>query len=311
MASSTDFVQYIADQCSGAGEIVTKKMFGDYGIYCDGKIFGLICDDCFYLKPTEAVRTLLRIVDMRPPYEGAKEYFYIESINYDNFHDMNIAIIYSESACRLSIQIPTYERLVDGSPYTSYSESYIDIDPRNRHYNSAIYEGSVSLNNGNYIEERPAVGNFSLPEDIANHYKNYGYELCGNHGEPGSFYKKEQAFTPERAQAFIHNIIQNSKYLPCLIATLFQKLGCTETCDASEIFRLIVSLLPQQFVTDFFGDEKTYQRFLMGLEPKNIGETLAILQEKTRLTSQKPDASTGKGTMKMNPINNGKKPNNP
>ena len=70
MASNTDFVQYIADQCAGAGEIVTKKMFGDYGIYCDGKIFGLICDDCFYLKPTEAVRPLLRVVDMRPPYDG-------------------------------------------------------------------------------------------------------------------------------------------------------------------------------------------------------------------------------------------------
>ena len=81
MASSTDFVQYIADQCSGAGEIMTKKMFGDYGIYCDGKIFGLICDDCFYLKPTEAVRALLRNVDMRPPYEGAKDYFYIADVD--------------------------------------------------------------------------------------------------------------------------------------------------------------------------------------------------------------------------------------
>ena len=71
MASNADFVEYIVDQCSGAGEIVAKKMFGDYGIYCDGKIFGLICDDCFYLKPTEAGRKLLRMVDMRPPYEGA------------------------------------------------------------------------------------------------------------------------------------------------------------------------------------------------------------------------------------------------
>ncbi|MBQ7687396.1 MAG: TfoX/Sxy family protein, partial [Bacteroidaceae bacterium] len=52
MASNSDFVQYIADQCSGAGEITVKKMFGDYAIYCDGKIFGLICDDRFYLKPT-------------------------------------------------------------------------------------------------------------------------------------------------------------------------------------------------------------------------------------------------------------------
>jgi TfoX/Sxy family transcriptional regulator of competence genes len=81
MASSTDFVQYVADQCAGAGEIVAKKMFGDYGIYCDGKIFGLICDDRFFLKPTEAGRTLLRVVEMRPPYDGAKDYFYIADID--------------------------------------------------------------------------------------------------------------------------------------------------------------------------------------------------------------------------------------
>lgn len=81
MASSLDFVQYVADQCAGAGEIITKKMFGDYGIYCNGKIFGLICDDSFYLKPTDVVRPLLRKVDMRPPYEGAKDYFYIEDID--------------------------------------------------------------------------------------------------------------------------------------------------------------------------------------------------------------------------------------
>ena len=54
MASNPDFVQYIADQCAKAGEITVKKMFGDYGIYCDGIIFGLICDNRFYLKPTEA-----------------------------------------------------------------------------------------------------------------------------------------------------------------------------------------------------------------------------------------------------------------
>ena len=81
MASNSDFVQYIADQCAGAGEIEAKKMFGDYGIYCNGKIFGLICDDSFYLKPTEAVRPLLRVVDLRPPYEGAKDYFYIADVD--------------------------------------------------------------------------------------------------------------------------------------------------------------------------------------------------------------------------------------
>lgn len=66
MASNPDFVQYIADQCAGAGKITVKKMFGDYGIYCDGVIFGLVCDNRFYLKPTEVGRSLLRSIEMRP-----------------------------------------------------------------------------------------------------------------------------------------------------------------------------------------------------------------------------------------------------
>ena len=81
MASNADFVQFIADQCSGAGEIVTKKMFGDYGIYCNGKIFGLICDDRFYLKPTETACTLLKKKELLQPYEGAKDYFYIADVD--------------------------------------------------------------------------------------------------------------------------------------------------------------------------------------------------------------------------------------
>ena len=81
MASNPDLVQYIADQCAGAGKITVKKMFGDYGIYCDGVIFGLVCDNRFYLEPTEAGRELLRSVEMRPPYDGAKDYFFIEDVD--------------------------------------------------------------------------------------------------------------------------------------------------------------------------------------------------------------------------------------
>ncbi|MBQ9473583.1 MAG: TfoX/Sxy family protein [Bacteroidales bacterium] len=90
MASNTDFVQYIADQCGGAGNIVARKMFGDYGVYCNGKIFGLICDNKFYVKPTAAGRQLLRSEDMRPPYDGAKPYFYIEDVD---DHDYLAALV--------------------------------------------------------------------------------------------------------------------------------------------------------------------------------------------------------------------------
>ena len=81
MACNQDFVQYIVDQCSGAGDITVRKMFGDYGVYCNGKIIGLVCDDRFYLKPTDAGRALLRKEELRPPYDGAKDYFYIADID--------------------------------------------------------------------------------------------------------------------------------------------------------------------------------------------------------------------------------------
>lgn len=81
MASNPDFVQYIVDQCGKAGAITARKMFGDYGVYCNGKIFGLVSDNGFYVKPTEAGRQMLRSVDLRPPYEGAKPYFYIEDVD--------------------------------------------------------------------------------------------------------------------------------------------------------------------------------------------------------------------------------------
>ena len=85
MASNPDLVQFIVDQCSGAGNISARKMFGDYGIYCDGKIFGLICDNALYLKPTEAGHPLLRSEVLRPPYPGAKPHFLIEDLDNSDY----------------------------------------------------------------------------------------------------------------------------------------------------------------------------------------------------------------------------------
>lgn len=78
MASNQEFVDFIVDQIVNVGEIVAKKMFGDYGIYADGKIFGLICDNNLFIKPTKSGREFLGEVVEASPYEGAKPYFLIE-----------------------------------------------------------------------------------------------------------------------------------------------------------------------------------------------------------------------------------------
>ena len=96
MASSADFVQYIVDQCGGAGTIEARKMFGDYCVYCNGKPFALICDNDFYVKPTEAGRKLLRTEDMRPPYDGAKPHFYIEDVDDRDYLSALVKASYAE-----------------------------------------------------------------------------------------------------------------------------------------------------------------------------------------------------------------------
>lgn len=80
MASHQDFVEYLCTQIQDAGTVTYKKMFGEYGIYVNGKIVALICDDQLYVKPTEPGRAQLREVVESPPYEGAKPYFLVENV---------------------------------------------------------------------------------------------------------------------------------------------------------------------------------------------------------------------------------------
>ncbi len=78
MASDISFVEYIVEQMEGAGEITYKKMFGEYGLYCNGTIIALICNDQLFIKPTEAGRSFINHAVEAPPYPGAKPYFLIE-----------------------------------------------------------------------------------------------------------------------------------------------------------------------------------------------------------------------------------------
>lgn len=77
MTSDSLFVDFVADQMAGAGKITSRKMFGEYGVYCNGKIVALICRNRLYVKPTNGGRTYINEVVEKPPYDGAKPYFLI------------------------------------------------------------------------------------------------------------------------------------------------------------------------------------------------------------------------------------------
>ncbi len=85
MASNEGLVQYIADQMQEAGNIRYRKMMGDYCLYCDEKVIGLVCDDQLFLKNTPSVQKKLERMPMGCAYEGAKPSYVIEDIENKDF----------------------------------------------------------------------------------------------------------------------------------------------------------------------------------------------------------------------------------
>ncbi len=81
MASRKDYVEYVAEQCGGAGAITWRPMFGEYGLYCDGIFFAVVCDDQLFVKITPETRQRFPSLPAAPPYEGAKPYFFVEDVD--------------------------------------------------------------------------------------------------------------------------------------------------------------------------------------------------------------------------------------
>ncbi len=77
MASDITFVEYVCDQIRGAGGISHRAMFGEFAVYRDGKVIGLVCDNQFFVKPTQAGRALLGMPVEAPPYPGARPHFLV------------------------------------------------------------------------------------------------------------------------------------------------------------------------------------------------------------------------------------------
>ncbi len=73
MSSRAETVDYIEDQL-GDLPIRTGKMFGEYGLWWGDKVVGFICDDCLFIKPSDADPQLFERTELAPPYPGAKNY---------------------------------------------------------------------------------------------------------------------------------------------------------------------------------------------------------------------------------------------
>lgn len=92
MASSKEYIDFILDQLSSIDGLTTKKMFGEYMVFGNGKPVLLICDDTVYVKMLPAVLDMFTKHGVIPatglPYKGAKEHYVLDIENTDLSVDM-------------------------------------------------------------------------------------------------------------------------------------------------------------------------------------------------------------------------------
>lgn len=80
MVTDAAFMEYVAEQLSEAGVVTYRKMFGEYGLYLDGKFFATVENNRLCLKMTEAGGRLLGNPEIISPHEGAF-YFCVKSLD--------------------------------------------------------------------------------------------------------------------------------------------------------------------------------------------------------------------------------------
>jgi TfoX/Sxy family transcriptional regulator of competence genes len=84
MASDPKTVDFIIDQVAEAGDVSARKMFGEYGIYCDGKMVAMVCDDQLFVKPSAGARAFAPDLPEGIPYPGAKPCMLVDADRWDD-----------------------------------------------------------------------------------------------------------------------------------------------------------------------------------------------------------------------------------
>ncbi|MFZ1549157.1 MAG: TfoX/Sxy family protein [Microgenomates group bacterium] len=75
MSTDKQTVSHILDTLHNVNRFSARAMFGEYALYADGKVVGLICDDTLYVKIVPASSALEQVCEKGSPYPGAKPHY--------------------------------------------------------------------------------------------------------------------------------------------------------------------------------------------------------------------------------------------
>ena len=77
MSTSKETIAFLLSQLEPL-DVRARAMFGEYGVYCGDKFVALVCDDTFYLKPTDAAEPYQADLTPEPAYLGSNDYLAVD-----------------------------------------------------------------------------------------------------------------------------------------------------------------------------------------------------------------------------------------
>jgi DNA transformation protein and related proteins len=81
MASDREFITFVCEQLRGAGEISSRRMFGEAAVYLQDKVVALVCDNQLFVKATEPGRAKIGVPVEAPPFPGATNWFLLADLD--------------------------------------------------------------------------------------------------------------------------------------------------------------------------------------------------------------------------------------
>jgi TfoX/Sxy family transcriptional regulator of competence genes len=96
MATQLETIEFILARLRDRGNFTARAMFGEYALYADGKVVGLVCDNLLYVKIVPASEALESLCLKDNPYPGARPHYLVKESQISTIH--NLAHILSNIA---------------------------------------------------------------------------------------------------------------------------------------------------------------------------------------------------------------------
>ncbi len=106
MSTSRDFTEYVLNKLKNRAVFTVKSMFGEYAMYANSKVVGLICDNTLYIKIMPESLELEKVCEKDAPYPGAKMYYVVAEEQLDSLPNLIDILISIASAIPLKKKKP-------------------------------------------------------------------------------------------------------------------------------------------------------------------------------------------------------------